>query len=84
MESVKFFQVVEREWRTEYDREWGLGLVVSVDQGDGYVWVMEIGKDEDGYYLAPRCEIVNKTRLRETRYSIEDLSVKLKENKGER
>lgn len=84
MENVKFFQIVEREWREEYDREWGLGIVMSVDQGDGYVWVVQIDKDDDGYFVAPRAETVHKSRLRETSKEVSDLSISFKEKTDEK
>lgn len=79
MEQVKFFQIVENEWREEYDREWGLGIVTSVDQGDGYVWVTKIEKDDDGYFVVPNAVYRSKSQLRETKYTVSDLSVKLDE-----
>lgn len=79
MEEVRFFHVVENEWREAYDREWGLGLVTSVDQGDGYVWVTKIEKDDDGYYLAPEAVYRNKSRLRATNKVITDIPVTIKE-----
>jgi hypothetical protein len=79
MDEVKHFQVVEFEWREAYDREWGLALVTSVDQGDGYVWITQIDKDEEGYYLAPRSEYRHKSRMLETNKIISDISVKLNE-----
>lgn len=79
MESARFFQIVENEWREGYDREWGLGLVTSVDQGDGYVWVTKIEKDDDGHYLSPEAVYRNKSRLRTTNKVIADITVTLKE-----
>lgn len=76
MNEVKYFQVVESEWREKYDREWGLALVTSVDQGDGYVWITQISKDDEGYYLAPRSEYRHKSRMRETDKVISDIAVK--------
>jgi hypothetical protein len=75
MDEVKFFQVVENEWREAYDREWGYGLVTSVDQGDGRVWVTKIEKDDDGYFLAPEAVIRHKSRLRPTSKTIKDISI---------
>lgn len=77
MDEVEFFQVVENEWREAYDREWGYGLVTSVDQGDGNVWVTQIAKDEDGLFLAPRGETRHKSLLRATDKTIKDISVTL-------
>lgn len=77
MKDVKHFQVVEFEWRQEYDREWGLALVTSVDQGDGYVWITQIDKDDDGYFLSPRSEYRNKSQMRATDKTISDITVKL-------
>ena len=79
MEDVKFFQVVENEWREGYDREWGLGLITSVDQGNGNVWVTKIEKDDDGYYLAPEAVYRNKSKLRVTNKVIADITISLKE-----
>jgi hypothetical protein len=79
MDEVKHFQVVENEWREAYDREWGLGLVTSVDQGDGNVWVTKIEKDGDGYFLAPESAYRNKSSLRQVNKVITDISVSLEE-----
>lgn len=79
MAEVRFFQIVENEWREGYDREWGLGLVTSVDQGDGCVWITKIEKDGKGYYLAPEAVFRNKSKLRMTNKVIADIPVSLKE-----
>lgn len=79
MDKVRFFQIVENEWREGYDREWGLGIVTSVDQGDGYVWVTKICSDKDGLYLAPEAVYRNKSRLRQANKVVDDISIELKE-----
>lgn len=79
MNEVKPFQVVENEWREAYDREWGLALVTSVDQGDGHVWVSKIEKDTYGYFIPPVAEYRHKSRLRETQKQLKDISVSLDE-----
>lgn len=75
VENVREFQIVENEWREQYDREWGLALVVSVDQGDGYVWVAKIEKDDEGYFVAPELAYRNKSMLRQTDKQLTNLPV---------
>lgn len=75
METVNVFQIVENEWREQHDREWGLALVVSVDQGDGYVWIAKIEKDDDGYFVAPELVYRNKSVLRPTNKQLTNLPV---------
>ena len=79
MEEVKFLQIVENEWREQYDREWGLGIVTSLDQGDGYVWVAKIEKDDDGYFVAPEAVYRSKDRLRATTKTLTNLAVEFKD-----
>lgn len=76
--SIKLFSIVENEWREEYDREWGLGIVTSVPN-DERVWVCKVLKDEDGYFVAPDAVIRSVSVLRETKYQLTDLSVKFDE-----
>lgn len=72
LEQVSTFQIVDTEWRELYDREWGLGLVVSVDQGDKRVWVIKIGfKLDRGYFLTNRIEMRHISKLRSTRKAVE-------------
>jgi len=75
MEKVSVFQIIENEWREAYDREWGLGLVVSVDQGDGNVWVAKIENDKDGHFVVPNLVYRNKSRLRETNKQVTNLAL---------
>lgn len=79
MDKVSVFQIVENEWREQYDREWGLGIVVSVDQGDGYVWVAKVEKDDDGYFVVPNLVYRNKSRLRATNKTITNLALEYTE-----
>lgn len=75
MEKVNFNDIVENEWREQYDREWGLGLVTSVDQGDGNVWVTKIGQDATGYFLTNEAAIRNKSKLRSTGLVVDELAL---------
>lgn len=77
MEDVNPFQIIETEWREQYDREWGLGIVLSVDQGDGRVWVGKIAKDADGYFLTNQLMTRNKSQMRETKKQVAVISLEL-------
>lgn len=85
MEKINYFDIVENEWREQYDREWGLGIVVSVRQNSNddneRVWVAKILKDDDGYFIVPELVYRSVNRLRKTSYKIEDITIKLKDNK---
>jgi hypothetical protein len=85
MEKINYFDIVENEWREQYDREWGLGIVVSVRQNlnddNERVWVAKILKDDDGYFIVPELVYRSVNRLRKTSYKIEDITIKLKDNK---
>ena len=79
MSNIKLFSIVENEWREEYDREWGLGIVTSVPQPDGHVWVAKILKDDEGYFVAPEAAHRHESVLRETNYQLTDLPVRFDE-----
>ena len=76
--KISYFSIVENEWREQYDREWGLGIVVSVPQSDdGDVWVARILKDKDGYFIIPELVLRSIKWLKLTDFVIGDIPIKL-------
>lgn len=83
-EKQKFgwFEIVENEWREEYDREGGLGIVVVASEENHY-WVAKIQKDEKGYFIVPDVAYRSANQLKKTNFKIKDIPIVLeKETKS--
>lgn len=50
MSKFKKADIVQNEWREEYDRELDTGVIVEVKPDNNYL-VARIGKDKDGWYF---------------------------------
>ena len=80
-ESFTWFEIVQTEWREQYDREWGYGmiLVVAQESTNNRYWLMEIGKDKDGWYTTNRIETRSANRLQKTNKNLMALDIEVRD-----
>ena len=71
----QLFDIVLTEWREQYDREEGLGIVTSVPN-DGMCWVCKIEKDDEGMFVIPNAMIRSIKLLKPTHHKLVDMSIK--------
>lgn len=76
-EEINYLDIVQNEWREAYDREWGLGIVLSV-VNDDHCWVGKIEKDEDGYFLTNQADYRHVSSLMKTDKQTTEVSIKIK------
>jgi len=79
--KLTVFSIVLNEWREKYDREWGLGMVITPIQ-DGHCWVAKIIEDSDGYFVIPEVVYRSVKRLRNTNKTIAEVSISFVVEKG--
>ena len=76
-EKFTWFEIVGTEWREQYDREWGFGLVLVAS--DDY-WVLEIRQSKHGWFVTNRVESRPASKLKKTKYTLSGLDISVMES----
>jgi len=73
--KIGLFSIVLNDWREQYSRESGLGIVTSVPDLDGLAWVSKIEKDDNGYFIVPIAELRFISKLTLTDKTITNIGI---------
>ena len=76
--EFNWFEIVENEWREQYDREWGLWLVV-VAQMD-WCWVAKIISDDEWNFVVPEVVYRKNSRLKHTKLDLTNLWIEFEKS----